>query len=754
MWAIVARPFTNRSSSVYGFDTLAYTGPNIESVFSSWRLGKIPLWESGFFGGVPYLGRLGSQALYFPHLPLVFLSSTRAIEVSVVAHLLALSIGTILFVRQGLRLMPLAASGAAVVIMGSAFLSVKTLSFDQVVAISLLPWILLFVEKTLSNPSRWTTTGLVICASLLLLGGHPQFIYIEACLMIFYIAGRLIDLRSLRPLRAMIGAGFLTIGVCSLQLYATYTLTSSSAVAGKRPLQSLANSGFVVNPARLNLALVGDAFNASPISVSGSAEAILGIGILASLLTVVGMLAFRGSRRIGLICALVSVTIIGILLSVGPKWWPFRIAYDIVPGIGSARVPGRWLLLSLFGCAFLTALAIQALADGVLSGRIFSVSTLAILGTVGVLLSPKFLTVSRTLQARWIAAGLFLVLVIWMSRYAKVRILVGSLVLVLLFFEGAIAGSKGPALKERSALPIEKLGQNLFWPLRNQPGKIFSLTYDKLDDKEYLKTSLRPNTQLYANLNSIDGYDGGMWIQRRWVYAMGLISQPNFNTDLTLRSQVEFPVKGEDVARFGVRWVITDTTVLPGSAQFVGFSGPVVKAGSLEIWENLFWRGDSYIYVQTRAAPSTKRAVSLLAGPRPVGPNVGVVEKKGLRLRCQIDCGPRTLSTLYQTNDAGSVLFEIDRPGVLVIGQAWSPDWKVYVNGKRSDAFPVDVNMLGVLVSPGLSNVTYKYSPTWFRPLLALSIFSFLVTICLGFIGERRIHLDGGQINSERASRS
>jgi hypothetical protein len=734
MWAIIARPFLSSAHSVYGFDTLAYSGPNLDSVFASWRQGKIPLWESGFFGGVPYLGRLGAQALYFPHVPLAFLGLNRAIEVSVALHLLALAAGMVLFIRHGLRLSAPASGVSTAIVMGSAYLSVKTLSFDQLVAISLLPWILFYVERTLRGGSRWTMTGLVISASLLILGGHPQYIYMEVIFIAIFVIGRLIDLRSLKPLKMLIAAGLLTIGVTALQLYATYSLTRSSAVSGKRPLETLSAPGYVADLPRLNLAIVGNAFHSSPISVAGSAEAVLGVGVLALLLSTIGFISFVRSSRLGFVLSMASAVVVGTLFAVGPQWWPFRSAYEVLPGIGTARVPGRWFVLSLFGIAFLAACGVHALSEQRITGRMRYVCLGGVVLTVGTLLAPKFLDVESSLRNWWILAALFVAVAVYTNIFDRHGPALVSIVVLLVLIEGGLAGNKGPAWNERSPVPLEQLGDDLFVSLKGQPGKIFSMTYDRMDNKEYLLTSLRPNTHLLTDLNSIDGYDGGMWVQERWVKAMETLSVADFNTDLTLRSQIQFPVNGDEVARFGVRWIITDTAVLPGESQFIGFVGPIIKEGTLEIWENSRWRGDSFVYVKTRQASSSESAARILKESESIRPDVGIVENPNLRLRCKSNCELRTLSVIYQTNDAGGLLFEIDRPGVLVIGQSWSLDWKVHVNGEQVQAFPVNVNMLGVSVPPGRSEVTYKYAPTWFQPLLVLSIFSLLLTLATGVL--------------------
>ena len=68
VWVWVAWPFLAPARFVYGFDTLSYSGPATKTTFEAWKNLQIPLWSEHVFGGVPFLGRLGVQALYFPNL--------------------------------------------------------------------------------------------------------------------------------------------------------------------------------------------------------------------------------------------------------------------------------------------------------------------------------------------------------------------------------------------------------------------------------------------------------------------------------------------------------------------------------------------------------------------------------------------------------------------------------------------------------------------------------------------------------------
>ncbi len=738
VWFWVARPFLQPRRSVLGFDTLAYTAPNLDFVFSSWHSGKLPLWQPGIFGGVPFLGRLGSQGLYFPHLPFSFFEINNAIDLSVAFHLLLLSLGSVILIRYGYKLPAPAGGITSAIVLCSAYIGIKALSFDQIIAISWFPWILFFVERIIERRSGRAMAGLVVATSCLVLGGHPQYIHLFTVMLIVVVAVRLIESHSLRSIKDLCICGVLVIGLCSLQLYATYSLTKTSVVGGRRTLELLASPSFTVAPQKLNLAIIGDPFSSFSFAVSGSTEAIAGVGIVALLLSVVGFAVSLFSRHKLTALALGLMTTLGALFAVGPKWIPFRLAYRLIPATGSARVPGRWLIMTVFGVAILAAIGIDALIQrrAKLNARI-AAGLLSVL-VVGVGLSSKFESIPGNLRLWW----LFVLAIIALALFNFSRKIIRGTVLIaligLLLFESNSSASHQTPRLELSDKSISEISQDYFAGLRNMPGKILALTYDRLGDDAYLLNTLRPNTNLLQSHRSIDGYDGGTWLQSRWVSVASAMTNDPFNVDLTIRSQVKFPVRSDLLARFGVRWVITDTEVLPAQQQLLGFKGPVFKLGTIEIWENTAWQGETLLYVATKLHASTTDVSNSLKNLSENDGTKAMVERSGPRLTCGNNCLPRTASSIFQSTDSGSVYFNNDQPSVLVLNQSWSKDWKVYVDGLRTEIFPVDANMLGLQVPKGTHEVTYKYSPSWVAPLLILSLLSALITFSLFFHRPKR----------------
>jgi len=733
VWVWVARPFLQPRRSVLGFDTLAYTAPNLDFIFSSWHRGKIPLWQPEMFGGVPFLGRLGSQGLYFPHLPFSFFEINNAIDLSVAFHLLLLSLGSVVLIRYGYKLPAPAGGITAAIVLCSAYIGIKALSFDQIIAISWFPWILFFVERIIERRSGRAMAGLVVATSCLVLGGHPQYVHLFTVLLIVVVAARLFENRSLRSVKDLGVCGVLVIGLCSLQLYATYSLTKTSVVGGRRTLELLASPTFTVAPQKLNLAIIGDPFSSFSFAVSGSTEAIAGVGIVALLLGVVGFTVSLFSQHKLTALALGLMTTLGALFAVGPKWIPFRLAYRLIPATGSARVPGRWLIMTVFGVAILAAIGIDALIHqkAKLNARI-TASLLSVL-VVGIGLSSKFEGVPGNLMYWWLVVLAITILALFNFSQKIIRGTTLIVLIGLLLFESNSSASHQTPRLELSDKSISEISQDYFAGLRNEPGKILALTYDRLGDDAYLLSTLRPNTNLLQGLRSIDGYDGGTWLQSRWVAVASAMTNDPFNVDLTIRSQIKFPVRSDLLARFGVRWVITDTEVLPAQQQLLGFTGPVFKSGSIEIWENTDWQGESLLYVATKSHSSATDVSDSLKNLSESDSSTAMVESSGPRLTCEKNCQPRTGRAIFQSTDSGALLINTDQPSVLVLNQSWSKDWKVYVDGLRTEIFPVDANMLGLQVTKGAHEVTYKYSPSWVPPLLILSLLSGLVTVSLIF---------------------
>ncbi|HKA04360.1 MAG TPA: hypothetical protein VKD67_08520, partial [Acidimicrobiales bacterium] len=60
----VSWPFLRPDRFIAGFDTVAYTAPNLRYTLDAWRDGRLAQWNGRIFGGVTHLGNPQAGALY------------------------------------------------------------------------------------------------------------------------------------------------------------------------------------------------------------------------------------------------------------------------------------------------------------------------------------------------------------------------------------------------------------------------------------------------------------------------------------------------------------------------------------------------------------------------------------------------------------------------------------------------------------------------------------------------------------------
>ncbi len=728
-WLIVAAPFLTNGRWTYGFDLVAYTGPSTRLTFDAWKGGHLPLWDPFSFGGVPFLGRLGAGGMYFPNLPFVLFDVHSALHYSTALHLFVLALGFLILIRHGLRLTAPSGAIAATVILGSSFVAANVLSFDRLVALAWVPWILFFIERILQNVSpRRYVFALTVSSSALVLGGHPQFVFIFVLFIAGYGTVRIVETKKWKNARYILFAGIFTIGVTALQLVAYYFLNKSSPMAGPKSLESLREPAYTLAPSRLWIGLSGDTFNSNPIAVTGSSEAVAGIGVVGSLLSLYAVASWRLRRKQALVPFLLVIICLSLTLSVGARWFPYRLAYEFIPGLASGRVPGRFLVLVVISGALLTAYGVHQLMQ-----RVNEFRNLFIFCSFYVLLSVlitvvSFVKPSRTLTL-W-AIGIALLLVGMQLLGSRVIFLPLILLLIGVVLIETVIRQKN---HRENQIVLDSPSESFTTPitrfLSHATGRSISLTRDDFSDYQYLIESLRPNVHTFHGVKSIDGYDGGQWIQERWVQSMESLTSTDFNTYLTLRSQIRFPINADKAGRYGIRWAVVDESMIDAAKSLQGWTRTALGWKTLRLWENPTAISTGRLYFQTALHDTGESYLNLET------PSVATVEDSSAVFSCVMkDCSYEPVNAITDEGDKVSFRIDSKKKSILVVNQSWSPDWRVYVNNKLTHTLPVDGSMLGVVLEPGQSTVIMEFRPVWYEPLFVISLISFLLSLMYSFI--------------------
>ncbi len=638
---LVSWPFLRPGRFVGGFDNIAYTGPNLHLTLEAWKHGHLALWNEQIFGGVTHVGNAQAGALYPLNALALPFGVSRGLAVLVVAHLLILANGMVALVGWRLRLRVPAAIVAGATIVGSGLAMEKALQVNQLLVLAWVPLLLALVHWTVAarRPLLPAATTAVVTA-LLLTAGHPQMVYTVTPFVVVLAVVFAVSAKSWRRLGLVAAAGVVGALLAAPQLLTTIYTTSAGALTGPRSLDEVGNPAYHLAPADTLRALLGNVRTALPDVDAGTYEALSFVGAAAATLALVGLvdgIRRRGTRLLAIVLAAFGVA--GVVAAYGTRTALFRFAFDHVPLFDQARVPARWLTVTVLAAVLLAALGTDAVV-----GRRLDRRTLAVVGAGAILVAVlvaagAFTTPGAPTIVLWLAAGGVALLggALVGSRKPVVVALAVALPAVVVLVELGLDSRHSVASRGTSDRSIESYSGAVVTFLDGQPGRSVALTFDQLDDTAYLVASLRPNTNALFDVPSLDGYDGGDQVTTRWATAMGVLTEGPFDPVYTLRSQIALPVDAGALARYGVRWMLVDTRGVSPEQAVPGWRGPLASDDTVQLFENPAWQGEAVAWFNTTPATSAEDAARILeSGAAP--PNSAVVEDGGPTLTCDGPC--------------------------------------------------------------------------------------------------------------------
>lgn len=684
-------PFVRTDRWVTGFDTVAYAGPNLHLTLAGYRAGRFVQWNDDIFGGIGHLANPQAGVLYLPKVPFAWLETHRALLLLVVVHVLWLAVGTLVLVRRGMRLEAPAGTFAAIAVVSSGMVATKSMQFEQLLVVAWVPWLLLAVEAVVAARTwAWSVPSLAVTTAFMLTAGHPQMVFIVAPLAVAWSLGRMADHRAWN--RALpLGVGALSgLLLAAPQLLPTLHLVSQTA-AGDRQLSSATGAGYSIYPSLLPTTLLGNVGVSNLGFTSNGFEnaAFLGVvAVVVALLGFLGMVVGRGRRWTGVLLSAAAAA--ALLLALGPRTAPYRLAFGVVPGFSLARVPARWTVVVTFAVAVLAAHGIAMLRRRAPAWIVWATTAGVTVGSVamtGTMQLPE-----AGVVAVWVVLA---VLVLGCAGGAVLRppaaLALGLVMTVGLAVEGGLAQRQSFARTSLADRPFTELDGSIEAFLSGRPERVVALTYDKLGDAPYLVASLRPNANVAFDIPSIDGYDGGIQVTRRWVKEIDALVETPVNAELTLRSQVQVPLDPESYAAFGVRWAVVDAEGRDVGSVVGGWRGPVITEGTLSVWENPAHRGPAVLDPTSGARAEVVRAES-----------------------GRIDV--RTTS---------------DRGGTLSVPSQFDDGWSATLDGKAVDVSPRPGLRLAVDVPPGPHEVRLRYRAPGLSAGLGLCALAAVVLVAI-----------------------
>ncbi len=410
---------------------------------ASLRAGHFPLWNPYTYAGEPFLGGGQSALLYPPNVVFLFLPLARAINGSILLHLVLLGWGLARWAdRRGIDAVAGAVAGAVLVLSGAVFPHVYAGHLSNLCAMAWTPWILGGFERwwTAKRPGGlFEASGAI---GLQILAGQFQYVFFTGIAAgVFALVWTCTDRAAWRRVLPAVAACYLVgAALAAAQLWPGLAAAGESVRQGKNfgfsSMFSFPLDNFVTLFAP---GFFGDFLHHRYWGRWYISEMEVFVGGTGVVLILIG--AFAPDQQPRARRDLVTAGLL-FLLALGAYTPLFRLLFDFVPGFSQIRGMSKFT----FPATIFLMLALAAGADAMLRGRpvrrgiaIFSLGAALVLAIGGVVLAaqPEGISASihdwqvgnqdylppaaladhgflqgaglRAAVALWVAAGVFLV---------------------------------------------------------------------------------------------------------------------------------------------------------------------------------------------------------------------------------------------------------------------------------------------------------------------------------------------------------
>ena len=708
------------------YDGATYSGPNTEVSLQAIREWRIPFLNEFIFGTAPHLGNHAVGVLYPPRLVALVFGSSYGHGLIVVGHMLLLGLGMVaLAKRVGLSPLGGAVTGVVAILAGST--QTKTVQFEQIQPIAWLPVLLVALHACVTARRGWREVGLLaLAATATLLSGHPQLILEVVVVAALFTFGLMLRYRT--GVLRLVVAAVLAAAMALPQLLATVDARRAASLDAGRSFDDLGNGMYVLQIRKAAQALFGTMTGGDPAAFSGAFEAIGWFGVAAVMMGLFGIVTSvmdPSHRWWGL--SLSVVMALGLIWSFGPRTPMFTVAYRLLPGFDLGRVSVRWLAIVGILLALFVGAGVDA-AKRLRSRRAQQAGAAAIGLAVLAIAAGPITSGTRTAGVLWLVTALIVMLIPvvvtskHIGRVLAVVVVVELAVLSLsaipnrITMDSAVGRSPSPAIAELMSRA-------------SGGGYVVALTPDAGPHDELVR-GLRPNSNTWFGLRSLDGYDGGVQVTQNWAEMLYAFSATPA-IDLPLRNSLAAPVPTEQLARFGVRWMVLSNDRM-ATEWIPDWEGPIASDDHYSVWENPLWVGDAVAWFATQ--PFTTEAMETL---RTDFTSIADRAFAEIKLECMDGCAPQRVDSTRLTAEHIVATVEIAQPALISTHVQAFNGWNVTVNGLPTDIEVVDGVFLGVAVAEGSHVIEFRYQPSWWWPAVIVALGALTTAVVL--VSRRRI---------------
>jgi hypothetical protein len=363
---VLCAPFLFSGDCLYGIDFKAYYRPHYAIARDALQKdGELPRWNPYQYAGTPYLGNAQATFLYPPTWLFVALPLEEGFEVFVALHLLLAAWGAYRLARHFRLGRPAAVAAGLAWALSSAVLARVHAGHVTIQAtLCQAPALLWLVLAAAQRPSFARVAALAAMTGLVLVSGHPQFVYQLALLCAAAATWAIVRRRREgwdRPASAVVGA--VAIG---LALAAAHLLPCLEVAFHTTRAHASVRIAATPDEALIPLDLAGFLGPTLPRAL-GIAESVPGylghekalyLGLAPLLLA--GFALVRDRRGPVLFFAAAAGVA---LMDAAARHLPLHALLSFLPGNGAFRVPARSAWIAVLGLSVMAGFGVQALAS-------------------------------------------------------------------------------------------------------------------------------------------------------------------------------------------------------------------------------------------------------------------------------------------------------------------------------------------------------------------------------------------------------
>lgn len=695
-----------------------FTYPVAYFAHESFWHGQVPLWNPLNNCGVPFLAQWNTSVCYPPSLIYMVFPLPWSLNYFCLGHLMLAGVG-MYFLAYRWTQNRLSASIAGLVFALNGLMLNNLMWTSNLAALSWQPLVVLWVEQAWRSGGRRTVIA-ALAGAMQMLSGAPEIIVFTWMLLGMLWLGQ--AWRRKIPfwpaLRRLVIAVVLITGLSAIQLLPFFDLLkhserdSSYNVADAWPMPVWGWANFVVPVFHCVQTMLGTCLQADQ---PWTSSYYLGNGTLALAAVAVWRL-----RRQPEICGIAGVTLVGLVLALGDNGYVYAWLRHIVPWIGFARFPIKFVSIPIFTVPLLLACglsAFQSVTSHTLRRNerfLFFVAAFLLLMIIVILGAARWLPAPEyNWQSTWrdgTIRALFLIVIVGcvsvLIRVPAMRLrgFMGLALLALVGFDLVTSGLRAnPVVVTKAFGPLELNMSSR--PIYGEARAMLSrqaasyLIFGRTDNPLYyyvgLRGALSENCNIPENIPKVDGFCS-LHLMDEWG-----IDGIFYATYLD-QTKITRPPAPPLLDFLGVSQISAPNTIFAWQERKSFL--PLATAGQLPIFA-----GDSETLEKLNTADFDPRHTVYL--PLSARSKVKVTNASEAKIIFQQFGAQQARLTV-----------EAPAPALVVIAQAFYHDWHAFVDGKPVPILRANHAFQALEVPAGQHEITLRYEDWMFRLGATISV--------------------------------